>query len=278
MNVSARQNGVALPGHRSAELHRLNHQGRLFADLTEQVLQRAGIEPGMHVLDVGCGIGDASLLAASLVGPTGSVLGVDGSTEAIAIARQRSAAAGLKHLTFEVADLTTFRAPWPMDALVGRLILGYVANPAATLRRLLPAVRPGGLVVFQEMDMSSARSTPEIPLYTVLLAWIHATFWRAGLELDMGSKLHATFRRAGLPAPEMLLSARVESGPDSYAYDYLAQTARSLLPLMKQFEIISSAIFEVDTLADRLREAVVEANAVLVMPALVGAWTRLPVV
>jgi ubiquinone/menaquinone biosynthesis C-methylase UbiE len=278
MNIPGQQNGVSPPTDRSAELHRLNLQGGFFADLTELVFQRAGIGPDMHVLDVGCGLGDTSLLAATLVGPSGSVLGVDKSPEAIAIARQRSAVAGLKHLTFEVADLATFRPPWPVDALTGRQVLAYLANPAATLRHLLPAVRPGGVVVFQEMDMSAARSEPEVPLYTVLLAWIHATFWRAGLELDMGSKLHTTFRRAGLPAPEMLLSARVESGPNSYAYDYLAQTARSLLPLMKQFEIISTDIFEVDTFAARLREAVVDTGAVLVLPALVGAWARLPIV
>ena len=40
------------------ELRRLVSQSRLIGDITEQVMQRAGIKPGMAVLDCGCGVGD----------------------------------------------------------------------------------------------------------------------------------------------------------------------------------------------------------------------------
>ena len=68
-------------GHDPGELDRLIAQARFFGDLTEEVLRRAGVGPGMRVLDVGCGTGDVSFLAARLVGPTGSVLGVDRSAD-----------------------------------------------------------------------------------------------------------------------------------------------------------------------------------------------------
>jgi ubiquinone/menaquinone biosynthesis C-methylase UbiE len=45
--------------------------------ITERLLRSAGIEPGMRVLDIGCGAGDVSMLAAELVGSTGSVVGID---------------------------------------------------------------------------------------------------------------------------------------------------------------------------------------------------------
>jgi ubiquinone/menaquinone biosynthesis C-methylase UbiE len=50
-------------------------QAGLIRDLTADVLRRAGIGPGMRVLDIGCGVGDVSLLAADMVGPSGFVLG-----------------------------------------------------------------------------------------------------------------------------------------------------------------------------------------------------------
>jgi hypothetical protein len=58
-------------GHDRDELDRLIYQARFFGGLTEEVLRRAGLAPGMRVLDVGCGTGDVSFLAARLVGPTG---------------------------------------------------------------------------------------------------------------------------------------------------------------------------------------------------------------
>jgi ubiquinone/menaquinone biosynthesis C-methylase UbiE len=66
-------------GHSESELQRLLNQSHFYGELTEEVLKRAGIAKGMHILDVGCGAGDVSFLAASIVGPAGSVLGVDSS-------------------------------------------------------------------------------------------------------------------------------------------------------------------------------------------------------
>jgi ubiquinone/menaquinone biosynthesis C-methylase UbiE len=77
-------------GYTESEFERLQSQGRFFRDLMEDLLRRAGIASGMHVLDVGCGVGDVSLLAAEVVGPSGGVLGIDRSTEAVNVARIRA--------------------------------------------------------------------------------------------------------------------------------------------------------------------------------------------
>jgi ubiquinone/menaquinone biosynthesis C-methylase UbiE len=82
-------------GHADVEIRRLLLQGRLYNDHTEHALHRAGLRPGMRVLDVGCGPGDVSFIAARLVGPTGTVVGVDASAEVIGLARGRAAEQGL---------------------------------------------------------------------------------------------------------------------------------------------------------------------------------------
>jgi 2-polyprenyl-3-methyl-5-hydroxy-6-metoxy-1,4-benzoquinol methylase len=263
-------------GHDGDELDRLIDQARFFGDLTDEVLGRAGIGPGMRVLDVGCGAGDVSFLAARRVGPTGTVLGVDRAPEAVEVAERRAREAGLTNVSFAVHDLSDLTLTGPVDALIGRLVLMYLRDPAAALRRLLDDVKPGGVVAFQEMDMGTATCEPDCPLFATTGERIIQTFVRAGLDHRTGLKLARIYRNAGLPAPQTLQGARVESGPDSPVYAWLAQTTRTLLPLMERTGVASAAEVGVDTLEARLREAVVAADATVVPPPLIGAWTRTP--
>src|SRR4029079_16461387 len=89
-------------GHGSDEHRRLMLQSRFVGDLTETVFMRAGLAPGMSVLDIGCGAGDVSFLAAAFVGPTGKVLGIDQSPDSVALASERAKSAGLTNVRFEV--------------------------------------------------------------------------------------------------------------------------------------------------------------------------------
>jgi SAM-dependent methyltransferase len=267
---------VYVLGTSEVELQRLIDQSRFYGELTEEVLRRAGIGAGMRVLDVGCGAGDVSLLVASLVGPSGSVIGIDRMPESVQLARARLASSQLADATFLEGDLLQLTLDVPVDAIVGRFVLLYLADPVSALQRLRRFVRPGGLVVFHEMDMTAARSVPPVPLYQTVVHWIIETFRRGRVELDMGSRLFATFRQAGLPTPELLLRARIEGVPDSPAYAYLAHTLRSLLPIAEKLGVTTGAEVQIDTLADRLREEVVRADAVVVLPSLVGAWSRIP--
>ena len=83
-------------GHSSAEIQRLANQGAMLRPITERLLRNAGIDAGMRVLDLGCGVGDVSMLAAELVGPAGSVVGIDRSQEVLNMAKERAQDAGLR--------------------------------------------------------------------------------------------------------------------------------------------------------------------------------------
>lgn len=276
MNPSVSSTGAYVLGHSDPEVQRLENQARFIGDLTEEILRRAGLASGMRVLDLGCGTGDVSFLAASLVGPDGSVSGIDQAPGVIDKARERAQQAGLGNVRFDVASVADFELTEPFDAIIGRLILLHLPDPAATLRRLADRAGAGTLFVFHEMDMSTARSVPESPLCAQGMHWIRETFTRAGVETDMGSKLFSTFRRAGLPGPQMLLSARFEGGPDSFAYQYLAEVLRTLLPLAERFGVASADAIGIDTLAARLRDEIVALDGVIQPPAFIGAWARVP--
>jgi len=116
-------------------------------DLTEDVLRQAGMERGMRVLDLECGAGDASLSIAKLVGPSGLVVGVDRSAEAIDVAEKRATVAGYCYWTrFVAADPDTFVTRDRFDAVVARLTL-FRQGERAALLRLSACVRPGGVIM-----------------------------------------------------------------------------------------------------------------------------------
>jgi ubiquinone/menaquinone biosynthesis C-methylase UbiE len=262
-------------GHTEAELRRLALQSALFGDATGDLFRRAGLAPGMRVLDLGCGAGDVSLLAAEFVGPTGSVIGIDRSADAVAWARRRAEIADLHNLTFAAADLDEFEPSMPVDAVVGRFVLMYLRDPAATLRRLSRRLRPGGCVAFLEFDTTiPGVSVPEMPLVETCRRWVWAALRRAGTDAVLGLRLPAVFRQAGLPTPQLSLSAAIAAGADSPAYENLAEAVRSLLPRMEEFGIASADEVEVDTLEGRLRAEAQSLGGIMVYPATIGAWAR----
>jgi ubiquinone/menaquinone biosynthesis C-methylase UbiE len=263
-------------GHTQQELERLIAQGKFIGDLTEHVLRLAGINSGLSVLDIGCGPGDVSFLARSLVGPEGAVIGVDRSPDAIAIARQRAQKAQLSNVEFIATDLDKLTLDQPVDALIGRLVLMYFPKPAVVLRHLLSFVKPGGIVAFQELDMESIVAQPMCDEFWLAGQRLNQTFARAGIDLCTGLKLPSIFQEAGLPAPQMLQLARVEHGPESQAYAWIAQLTRTLLPLMQQTGVATADDVRVDTLAARMRDEAVAKQAVLVLPPFIGAWTHKP--
>ena len=107
------QPGPYALGHSQQELDRLVFQGRFIGDLTAHVLRLAGLGSGMRVLDVGCGAGDVSFLAASLVGPDGFVFGVDKSPEAVAMARERAQQSRLRTCSSRFQTLRKYRSRSP---------------------------------------------------------------------------------------------------------------------------------------------------------------------
>ena len=268
------QDRVYVLGHSAEELNRLIDQARLFGELTEEVFVRAGIGAGMRILDVGCGAGDVSFLLARLVGPSGTVVGVDRSGDAVAMATARAKAMGLSQVTFWQGEIDDISLEQPVDAAVGRFVLMYSPEPSMTLRRVAANVKDGGIVAFQEMNVEEAKSFPQVDLFEQSMRWIVETLEREKVKNLMGLRLYRTFIDAGLPPPQMIIGARVEASSDSLGYQIIAQVVKSLLPVMEKLGIANEKEVQIETLAQRLRDEVLSRGAVIVLPPLVGAWTR----
>lgn len=279
-------------GHTSRERERLDVQALIYADVTRRALVDGGVGPGMRVVDMGCGTGSVSLLAAELVGSTGSVTGIDRDSEVLEAARSRAHSLGVTNVTYvraEVAGVTgagsddgasgagTLRAG-SFDALVGRFILMHQADPASTLAEAARLVRAGGSIVLVESVMAalleSRNSEPPCPFYDRVVRWTCAAVEAGGADLHAGLRLRATFAGAGLPSPTTHLEAPVEGGADSLLYRYCAESVRSMLPLAERLGVTGFTPVEVDTLENDLRAAAVAGGHTLVAWPVVAAWCR----
>jgi SAM-dependent methyltransferase len=266
-------------GRSDAETRRLMLQDQIYGPLTRRLFVAAGITAGMRVLDLGSGAGDVALLLSELVGPTGSVVGVDSDPAVLAVARARAEAAGRTNASFWCVDVERLSAAdgpaGAFDAVAGRWILMHLADPVGALRHAVARLRPGGVVVVQESDYGSLRLTePPAPLHGWLAERLPSPPGPPGFPPGVGFGLHRLFLEAGLPAPHLRLEAPVGGGADWPGYRYLAETVRSILPYLEGTGSVTAAELDVDTLEHRLRDDVVTRNAVQLLPPTVGAWTR----
>src|SRR5215204_3728355 len=122
---------------------------RMFAPLTQALIERAGIQEGQSVLDVAGGAGEPSLTIAQEVGPEGSVNCTDGVAEMVDAARAEAQRRGLTNMKFRQCAADSL--PFPdnsFDVVVSRLGVMFFPDPVAAMREMLRLLRPNGRLAF----------------------------------------------------------------------------------------------------------------------------------
>ena len=264
-------------GRSSEETRRLRAQAAFVEPSTERLFQDAGVGPGMSVLDLGSGAGDVALLAARLVGPKGSVLGVDANPVILETAGARVRAAGYDNVSFHAGDIGELALARRFDAVVGRYVLMFVPDPVATLSAAVKHLRPGGVAAIQECDWTqSPYAAPASPLLDRVWAWICDAFRRSGADTDLGPKLRALFLAAGLAEPQLHGDRFVGGADDWYGYDHIAGLMSSVLPFLESSGVVTAKEVQIDTLRERLRREIAADGGIVMYQTLVRAWARKP--
>lgn len=120
-----------------------------FTPIGRDLVHRAALRPGERVLDVGCGRGAVLFAARDAVGELGAVTGIDLSAQMVALTRAEVVARGWTGVSVEVADAE--EPPYPpgsFDAILAGLVIFFLPDPRAALRRYAELLADGGRLAF----------------------------------------------------------------------------------------------------------------------------------
>jgi ubiquinone/menaquinone biosynthesis C-methylase UbiE len=263
-------------GSDEAEIARLQLQAELIAEPTAVLLRRGGIVPGMRVLDLGSGPGDVSFQVAEMVGADGSVVGVERDRAQLDVAERRRTDLNARNVVFREGDARTFVDEEPFDAVVCRLLLMHLPDAVDVLSHHARNLAPGGVVVAVDYDMGGVRSLPEVELYSAVKRWIVAGFQHAGADPFVGMRFPAMFEKAGLTDVGALGLQVFFPSDHPHGPGLVVGVVRALKDAIIGSNVVTETELGLDTLEDRLGEAVRAAGAVWTMPTVVGGWGRSP--
>lgn len=244
-------------------------------EVTRRLLVDAGVRNGMRVLDIGCGHGDVTFLAAALVGETGRVVGIDREEAPLATGRTRARELGLANVEFVQRDLDSLmRRHGAFDAIVGRRVLMYQPDAVACLSQLREVLVPGGLIVLQEHDSTGMPiCLPAMPLHQEISGWIWQTMAREGADLQMGLHLGPALARTGFRLERVRAEATILTAQQSH---HVGAIVRAMLARIVAAGVATAEEIALDTLDQRLETERQEANGTCIWEMVFGAWARKP--
>lgn len=209
----------------------------------EELVDSIGIEPGMEVLDLGCGDGTTAVPAARR---GARVLGVDIASNLVAAGNRRARAAGLANLAFQEGDASSLDeiGDKSFDKVVSIFGAMFAPRPFDVAREMVRVTRPGGQVVMgnwipgdptlvaQILKISAAFTPPPPEGFVSPVSWgiednVRQRFGAAGVGPENISCEQATyvFRHAGSPS-EFLSVFRDYYGPTMNAFEAAAKDGR----------------------------------------------------
>jgi len=252
---------------------RLNVLHGIYSPTGRRTLLEAGLTEGMAAADFGCGTGTMTRLLANMVGPAGSVTGIDVHAPQLEQAAAACAREGLTNTSFVNADACKTGLPRnQFDLVYCRFLLLHLPNPKACVREMWNVLKPGGIVVIEDGDLASACSVPSTALdafadlfsqlgpirgvdYSIANRLCHVVA-EAGFS-SMGLRVHQPAERAG--ASGLLLKWSVEEAGPSFVESGLI-TQDQLKRIVSQ---MSNAVTDPNVLALAPRMSLVWGRKIL---------------
>ena len=251
---------------------RLRVLGRVMRPTTLPLLERAGVTAGMRCLDVGCGGGDVTFDLASLVGITGSVVGVDLDPTKIELARGDAEQAEVANVEFRVADLSDGLGEAEYDVVYARFVLTHLPDPAAGVATMVAALKAGGRLVVEDIDYRGSFAHPDSAATDA-----HHDIYVRSAQATGGDPY------IGAALPLLLIDAGLRRVQPTIVQPAGLEGEAKLLPALTLENIKGTAVRhgiaeagEIDRVVDELYALARDPRTYLAIPRVVQVWGEKP--
>jgi SAM-dependent methyltransferase len=251
--------------------YRLRILHGLYGPGTRRLLLGAGLRRGMRVADFGCGVGMVTALLAQLVGPDGHVVGIDCSGAQLARARERLASVGTNASFVEASATDTGLPPGSFDLVYCRLLLLHLPDPERALAEMRSLLKPDGILVCEDVDVTSAGSEPPTALAAFADLWCRLGP-RRGLDYNLGRRLFHMVLAAGFPAPEITFNQPVVARGEHKRL--LELSVAEAGPAFIDAGLITAT--ELESALAEMRRLNADGTVLAVMPRMAQVWARKP--
>lgn len=243
---------------------RLRILSRVMRPTSLALLQRTGLQPGMKVLEIGCGGGDLAFDIARIVGPSGRVLGTDIDQTKLDLAASEAAELNLTNIEFQLANIAESAPAGNFDFIHTRFVLTHLTDPALALKHIRAALRPGGIVVLEDIDFSGYFCYPECAALWRYVQLYTETTRRRGVDANIGPRLPSLLAEAGFE--NIQVNIVQPSG--------LAREVKLVSPLTME-NIADAVIAEGLATAEEIERVVAELYAFADAPGTLGSTPRI---
>jgi SAM-dependent methyltransferase len=166
------------------------HDGR-----TRELLRRAGFVSGHRFVEFGCGLGYVARWAAS---EGAHATGIDLNPEQVSVASEMAREAGLTNAQFRLANIyEPGLEPESIDVSYSRWLMVHLNRPVEAMRAIHAALKPGGVMVCEEADLSVVYAEPPSAAYTKLRDIVIEGGRQRGADYSGGRRAHLWAKEAG---------------------------------------------------------------------------------
>jgi SAM-dependent methyltransferase len=166
------------------------HDGR-----TRELLRKAGFVSGHRFVEFGCGLGYVTRWAAS---EGANATGIDLNEDNIAVAEELARKAGQENAKFISGDIyKPDLDPESIDVSYSRWLMVHLSRPVDAMRAIHAALKPGGVMVCEEADVSAVYSEPPSAAYAELRDICMEGARQRGVDYAGGRRAHLWAKKAG---------------------------------------------------------------------------------
>jgi SAM-dependent methyltransferase len=162
------------------------------------------------MLDLGCGGGDVTIELARLSGARTRIAGLDFDPVVVELAREGARAAGFPEVVFKVGDLHAAgmleAVGAPFDVVYSRFLLSHLPDPDAVISLIYEALRPGGLLVIEDVDFAGHFCFPASPAFDRFVDLYRLAARHGGAEPDIGPSLPSRLAATGFKAVDLAVA------------------------------------------------------------------------